>query len=171
MGNLAEAKGRKRPVLSAANQREAGLASAPFLFPTCLYPLLPFFWARLPVPGRQSLGHLRGGAWLYPRVVELNTPSPHPLGQRSKKRHHGWQESLHCRLRQLVSGFCEGHGGGAGSSEGRGAPQTEAGWARRRQKMPQAPAGLLRLAVHRTDCAQLSVLCLPGQLHLFTMGR
>lgn len=29
----------------------------------------------------------------------------------AEKQHHGWQESLHCRLGQLVSGSVKGNGG------------------------------------------------------------
>lgn len=60
-----------------ANLRgKAGLVSAPFLFPTCLYPFLPFPWpCQTLSPWVPASPPLEGGAWLHPRVLELYAPS------------------------------------------------------------------------------------------------
>lgn len=78
-GGRARARGRSSLAPSAGKpKRKRGLAPGPFLFPTCLYPFLPFPWlCQSPcLPGHPPPHPpLEGGTWLHPRAAELYAPS------------------------------------------------------------------------------------------------
>lgn len=80
----------------------------------------------------RRLPPLEGGAWLHPRVAELYAPSGEERWEcepaaPAEKRRHGCHESLHFRLRQLVSGSAERYGEEGVPQEHRGLGGQEAG--------------------------------------------